>query len=186
MGARVPIAAMPAVGGELKAYFATFGEASASEVVPWIVQRHQNRLRGAAIPGQEEETEYLVSLVPKAVSYWGIVKWFYIMRQLKIIEYSRSEPAHGFPKNFYRVVTGKEDEIEAGLPYLLYPSNVWGGKRYKRASQERRLQLGRSKALGPADAQGKWAERGALTSVGGTTFKRGSARKMPEARLEPG
>ncbi|MFH1485882.1 MAG: hypothetical protein ABIH46_07420 [Chloroflexota bacterium] len=152
MGAKVPAGVTPLNTGDLiREYFAKYGEASATDVHKWIIQRQQQRLRATMPPGPLQE-EY-IRLVPQAVSYRGIVKWFYIMGELGITELSRSEPAHGFPKNFYRVKVSRLEEIEPGLPYKLYPSNIWGGKRYKSARGRGLLIYGRE-----APPVGKWAE----------------------------
>lgn len=154
MGAKVPRDAMPNVAGLIQDYFRRYQLASPSDLHPFIVESHQRRLLGAAIPTPEGQAraEYIASLVPMAVSYQGVVKWFYIMRQLGIIEFSHSVPAHGLPKNFWRIVEGRLLDIQPGLPYKLYPSNVWGKGRYRRLKREGLLETGRE-----ATPVGKWA-----------------------------
>jgi hypothetical protein len=146
---------MPSVTAELREYFDLVTEASPSDARRWIVARHQERVLGAGLPSPDIARE-IAELVPKAVSYQGVVNRFYWLRQVGIIEYARSEPARGFAKNFYRIVEGKRSEFLPGIQYRLYPSAIWGGERYKGAQRRGLVEPGRAVNQGTASPVGHW------------------------------
>lgn len=88
------------------------------------------------------------------VNYHGITKWFYVLRQLGMIYFTRSEPARGaLTKNYYAKMEGSDRLWDmAGVEQALYPRVRWGGGRYRSAARRGELELGRD-----ATPLGDWA-----------------------------
>lgn len=87
-------------------------------------------------------------LVKETTSYASIRKYFYILRELGLIEFVEEAPsAGGFPRRLYRIVPGMEDDPRWGAPQVeLYPATKFGKRRYrKKIERGERIPRGRRK-----------------------------------------
>lgn len=75
--------------------------------------------------------------VKPTTSYDSIRRYFYILKQLGLIELVRTEPSRGqFPRHMYRIVPGMERDPRFGAPQVeLYPQTKWGKRRYRRRKE---------------------------------------------------
>jgi len=75
--------------------------------------------------------------VKKKTSYASVRRYFYILKQLGLIEPTRRVPGRGpIPKQLYRIVPGMEDDPRWTAPQIaLYPNTQWGGARYAKAKE---------------------------------------------------
>jgi len=85
---------------------------------------------------------------PKA-SYANTRRYFYILRELGLIEFSRLEKGRGlWMKRLYRLTRRGLELPEMAPEWMapqveLYPATRWGGRRYPRAKAERVVVPGR-------------------------------------------
>ncbi|RLG79767.1 MAG: hypothetical protein DRO09_03995 [Thermoprotei archaeon] len=76
--------------------------------------------------------------VKPTTSYRNVVRYFYFLKKLGLIEPVRKEPRlspsgkpYGFPRTYYRIVPGMEDDPRWFAPQAeLYPETRLGKKRY--------------------------------------------------------
>lgn len=79
------------------------------------------------------------------LSYHTVYYFFYCLREMGLIEFTRSEPAkmpQSFDKKFYKVIRGREDAEEwKTYPIIaLYPSARLGAARYIPGTAEGRTE----------------------------------------------
>lgn len=75
--------------------------------------------------------------VKEKTSYASCRRYFWILKKLGLIEFTRVEPGKAFiPKRLYRIVPGMEDAEEWRAPQIaLYPETRLGSKRYHRITE---------------------------------------------------
>ena len=75
--------------------------------------------------------------VKPSTSYATIRKYFHYLRKLGLIEKVREEDTgHGFPKVYYRIVPGMEDDERWFRPQAaIYPQTALGKRRYRRLKE---------------------------------------------------
>ena len=86
--------------------------------------------------------------VKPTTSYASIRKYFYILRELGLIEFVEEAPsAAGFPRRLYRIVPGMEEDPRWGAPQVeLYPATRFGKRRYREKIEKgERIPRGRRK-----------------------------------------
>ena len=79
----------------------------------------------------------------RKASYQSVVRLFYDLRQLGLIEFVRSEPSPApIAKRYYRITPGMEDDPRwGGYPHHeLYPSSRLGGLKYEPGTSEGRAE----------------------------------------------
>lgn len=67
-------------------------------------------------------------------SYVAVQRLFYVLRQLDLIQFTRSEPRKApIDKRYHRIVPGKEDDPRWNTypHHELYPSSKLGGLKYE-------------------------------------------------------
>ena len=85
-------------------------------------------------------------VVKPTTSYDSIRKYFYILRELGLIEFVEEAPsAAGFPRQLYRIIPGMEEDPRWGAPQVeLYPATALGKRRYrKKIEKGERIPKGR-------------------------------------------
>ncbi len=75
--------------------------------------------------------------VKPSTSYQSVARYFYILRRLGLIEPTRVEPSRSrFPRHYFRIVPGREDDPAWFHPQeVLYPETALGARRYSRAKE---------------------------------------------------
>jgi len=75
--------------------------------------------------------------VKKKTSYASVRRYFYILKRLGLIEFTRRVWGKGrIPKSLYRIVPGQEDSPFWIHPQVaLYPDTRWGARRYEKAKE---------------------------------------------------
>jgi len=71
--------------------------------------------------------------VKPTTSYLSVVKYFYILSRLGLVEVVGTEPSSkkGIERKLYRIVPGREDDPRWMHPQqALYPDTRWGSRRY--------------------------------------------------------
>lgn len=133
----------------IRDYLLKFGEGSPSDIYRYYRDRSKS-LKAEA----EVEPDWFKKMIMLRdakmygrISYRSIVRLFYILRQLELIEFTRSEPAHGLNKNFYRIVPNRTKDIKGGVQFELYPDSKWGGARFEAAGKRSDLIRGRVPGL---------------------------------------
>ena len=79
-------------------------------------------------------------------SYASFRKYFYILKELGLIEFLREEPSSkgGFSRRIYRITPGKEDSEKWLSPQVeLYPATALGASRYSKAKKRGKIIYGR-------------------------------------------
>lgn len=74
-------------------------------------------------------------------SYPAILRLFYALRQLSLIEFTRSEKGKApIDRRYYRIIPGKEDDSrwQTNPHHLLYPDSAIGGLNYKEGTSRGR------------------------------------------------
>jgi len=73
--------------------------------------------------------------IKRKASYLSVVRYFYILRRLGLIEFVRQESGRGrYPRRVHRIRPGMEDDPRWSAPQVaLYPETRWGGARYEKA-----------------------------------------------------
>lgn len=70
----------------------------------------------------------------RKTSYMAIQRIYYDLRQLGLIEFSRSEPGKApIDKRYHRIIPGKENDTrwQTNPHHLLYPDSAIGGLNYR-------------------------------------------------------
>ena len=121
----------------IREYLLKFGEGSPSDIYRYYRDRSKS-LKAEA----EVEPDWFKKMIMLRdakmygrISYHSVIRLLYILRQLELIEFTRSEPAHGFDKNFYRIAPDRTKDIRGGVQFKLYPDSRWGGARFKAAKR---------------------------------------------------
>jgi len=79
--------------------------------------------------------------VKPSTSYESVRRYFYILKNLGLIEPTRREVGRApIPKQLYRIVPGMEDAPEWYRPQIaMYPDTRWGRRRYARVKERGRI-----------------------------------------------
>ena len=78
---------------------------------------------------------------PRKTSYAAILRLFYDLRQLSLIEFTRSEKGNTpIDKRYHRIIPGKEDDSrwQVNPHHLLYPDTAIGGLNYREGASRGR------------------------------------------------
>lgn len=77
----------------------------------------------------------------RKTSYMAIQRIYYDLRQLGLIEFSRSEPGKApIDKRYHRIIPGKETDTrwQTNPHHLLYPDSAIGGLNYREGASRGR------------------------------------------------
>jgi len=76
--------------------------------------------------------------VKRRTSYDSVRRYFWILKQLGMVELVRREPGRfRIPRSIYRITPGMELDPRWSAPQAaLYPETRWGGRRYARAQEK--------------------------------------------------
>jgi len=77
----------------------------------------------------------------RKTSYAAILRLFYDLRQLSLIEFTRSEKGDTpIDKRYHRIIPGKEDDPrwQTNPHHLLYPGSAIGGLNYREGASRGR------------------------------------------------
>ena len=145
MGIKVPPPFMPTTIQYIRTYLEDNGEGNPYTVFLYARERAVQAVHNRAMPWMPAaEVDEIAAAVRRGVNYRSIIRYFYILRELELIEHTRSEPSgRGQPKNFYRIIPGREHLLQAGIQYQLYPWTYYG-RRYNTALEEMPIPFGRS------------------------------------------
>ena len=87
------------------------------------------------------EARQLLKEQGRKTSYAAIQRVYYDLRQLGLIEFSRSEPGKApIDRRYHRIVLGKEDDPRwrTNPHHLLYPDSAIGGLNYREGASRGR------------------------------------------------
>jgi len=78
--------------------------------------------------------QFKIIFPEKKTSYDSVRRYFYILRELGLIEYTRTIKGRGkFPVRLHRIVPGMEDDPRWDAPQVeLYPATKLGRERYRK------------------------------------------------------
>lgn len=74
-------------------------------------------------------------------SYAAVLRLFYALRQLSLIEFTRSEKGKApIDRRYHRIIPGKEDDSrwQTNPHHLLYPDSAIGGLNYREGASRGR------------------------------------------------
>ena len=130
----------------IREYLLKFGEGSPSDIYRYYKGRAKELQEQAKLEPDRMEKMFILqrARMYQRISYRSVVRLLYILRQLELIEFTRSEPAHGFNKNFYRIVPNRTEDITGGVQFELYPDSEWGGARFNAAKRRSDIVGGRT------------------------------------------
>lgn len=87
------------------------------------------------------EARQLLRKEGRKTSYTAIQRVYYDLRQLGLIEFSRSEPGKApIDRRHHRIIPGKEDDPRwrTNPHHLLYPDSAIGGLNYRQGTSRGR------------------------------------------------
>jgi hypothetical protein len=95
-------------------------------------------IRGELCPAEAQRS---LKEAGRKTSYPAVLRLFYDLRQLSMIEFTRSEPGKApMDKRYHRIVPGKEGDPRwlSNPHHILYPSSAIGGLNYSHGTSRGR------------------------------------------------